>query len=135
MNRLSIITAVTLIAVVALIAQVQTAAATKAISQQEGMVCTSCHDKPGSKLMTDQGKYYELMGSLEGYDLLESDFGKCTTCHVRKPGSTKLTKTGKKYQSLTEDMDGLRDWLMQPHPTPPLTKYAHSPDDGGTGDR
>lgn len=131
MNRLSIITAVILIAVVALIAQVQTAGATKAIGQQEGMECTSCHDKPGSKLMTDEGKYYELMGSLEGYDQLETDFGKCTTCHVRKPGSKKLTKTGKKYQSLTEDMDGLRDWLMQPHPTPTQTEDSDKPDDGG----
>jgi hypothetical protein len=122
MKRFSIITAVALIAVVALIAQVQTAGATKAIGNQEGMECTSCHDKPGSKLMTDQGKYYELMGSLDGYDQLETDFGKCTTCHVRKPGSDKLTKTGKKYQSLTEDMDGLKDWLMEPHPTPDLTE-------------
>ena len=122
MKRISIITAVILIAVVALVVQVQTASATKAIGQQEGMDCTACHDKPGSKLMTDQGKYYELMGSLDGYDQLETDFNKCTTCHVKKPGSKKLTKTGKKYQSLTEDMDGLKDWLMQPHPTPDLTE-------------
>ena len=122
MKRFSIITAVAPIAVVALIAQVQTAGATKAIGNQEGMECTSCHDKPGSKLMTDQGKYYELMGSLDGYDQLETDFGKCTTCHVKTPGSKKLTKTGKKYQSLTEDMEGLKDWLMEPHPTPDLTE-------------
>ena len=122
MKRFSIISAVALIAVVALIAQVQTAGATKAIGQQEGMECTSCHDKPGSKLMTDRGKYYELMGSLEGYDQLETDFGKCTTCHVRKPGSKKLTKTGKKYQSLANDMEGLKDWLMEPHPKPNLSQ-------------
>jgi cytochrome c553 len=118
MNKTLIITLSTL-GLLALIALVpQPATATKAIAQQENLACTSCHDKPGSKLLTDKGKYYETMGSLEGFDQVQSQFEKCTTCHVKKPGSQKLTETGKKYQWVAEDMDGLRIWLMEQHPTP-----------------
>lgn len=95
------------------------ALASKAVAQQENLPCTSCHDKPGSKLLTDQGKYYELMGSLVGFDQIEAKFEKCTTCHVRKPGSKKLTKTGQRYQWVAQDMEGLKQWLMEQHPVPP----------------
>jgi hypothetical protein len=93
--------------------------ATKAIASKEEASCTTCHDKPGSKLMTDRGKYYELMGSFDGYDQVTDSFGQCTACHVRKPGSAKLTKQGKQYKSIATDMEGLRDYLMEPHPEPP----------------
>lgn len=100
------------------------AVASKAIADNEGAACTACHDKPGSKLMTDRGKYWELLGSFEGYDDLQASFGRCTTCHVREPGSAKLTKTGKKYRSLLQTMDGLREWVMQPHPVAPADEGA-----------
>lgn len=118
MNKTLIITlsALGLLALIALVPQPATAS--KAIAQQENLACTSCHDKPGSKLLTDKGKYYETMGSLEGFDQVQAQFEKCTTCHVKKPGSQKLTETGKKYQWVAEDMDGLRIWLMDQHPTP-----------------
>ena len=119
MKRLWIITGITAVALAAQLIPAGPAYATKAIANKEDAACTVCHDKPGSKLMTDEGKYYELMGSFDGYDHVEKDFGQCTACHVRKPGSAKLTKQGKKFQSLATDMEGLREYLMEPHPEPP----------------
>ena len=92
-------------------------ASNKIAKKESGMVCTSCHDKPGSKLLTDQGKYYESQGSLHGFDELEEEFQRCTYCHSRKPGSEKLTKVGKRYQWMFQDMDGIQAWLQQRHPT------------------
>jgi cytochrome c553 len=118
MTKISTVTLLTL-GLLALMAFLpQSATATKALAQQEDLTCTSCHDKPGSKLLTDKGKYFELMGSLDGYDQIQTQFEKCTTCHVSKPGSEKLTKTGKKYQWVAGDMAGLQIWLMDQHPTP-----------------
>ena len=68
------------------------------MGKQEGLSCTVCHDKPGSKLLTDQGKYYETMRTLAGFDELKATFGACTSCHVTKPGSKKLTAKGKEFQ-------------------------------------
>lgn len=91
--------------------------ATEAIADEQGkMKCTACHDKAGSKLLTDQGKFYESMGTVEGYADLKGTFGRCTTCHVNKPGSTKLTAKGKKLSSVIADMDELRSWLAKEHP-------------------
>ena len=93
-----------------------TVRASNEIAKEEGLACTSCHDKPGSKLMTDRGKYYDLMGTFEGYDKVIKTFGKCTTCHVKKPGSMKLTRMGKRYYDLVNNMEGLRDLLEGEHP-------------------
>jgi len=91
--------------------------ASEAISKELGkMKCTACHDKAGSKLLTDQGKFYESMGTVDGYSDLKGTFGRCTTCHVNKPGSTELTKKGKKLSSVIADMDELRVWLAEEHP-------------------
>jgi hypothetical protein len=122
MKRLWIIAGITAVALAAQLIPAGSAFATKAIATKEEVSCTVCHDKPGSKLMTDKGKYYELMGSFAGYDHLRQDFGKCTACHVRKPGSAKLTKQGKQYQSLSTNMEGLREYLMEPHPEPPAAE-------------
>ncbi len=119
MKRIWIMAGITAIAVAAQLIPTGTAYATKVIANQQDVACTVCHDKPGSKLMTDKGKYFELMGSFDEYDHVEQDFGKCTACHVRKPGSAKLTRQGKKFQSLATDMEGLREYLMKPHPEPP----------------
>ena len=84
---------ITIIAAVAvLLLSVSWPWASQEIAKQTDLRCTACHDKPGSKLLTDQGKYWESMRTLEGYDQIKESFGKCTTCHVRKPGSPKLTK-------------------------------------------
>ena len=90
--------------------------ASNAIAKQQDEVCTTCHDKPGSKLLTDEGKYFELTRTLDGYTELETEFGHCTNCHVRKPGNTKLTKTGRRYQRLMKDMEGIRDFVLDRHP-------------------
>ena len=81
-----------------------------------GLACTVCHDKPGSKLYTDQGKFYEATGSLEGFDEIVTAFRACTTCHVRKPGSEKFTPQGKRFVGVMRDMTELRDWAMKAHP-------------------
>ena len=92
------------------------AVASNKIARDTGMVCTECHDKPGSKLMTDKGKYYEFVGSFDGYEEIKAGFSKCTQCHVKKPGSKRLTREGKKFAGLVRDMDGLRDWAKKNHP-------------------
>ncbi len=109
----------------------QSAEASKAIAEQEdGLVCTACHDKPGSKLLTDKGKYWELTGTLDDYDKIESAFGKCTHCHSRKPGSQKLTKEGKAMLESVSDMDELRQWVLESHPVE-LPEGESSGGDGG----
>lgn len=95
------------------------ATATDEMATTTGLACTACHDKPGSKLLTGKGKYYELMGSLEGYDQLHAAFKDCMACHIAKPGSKKLTAEGRKFAALVEDMAGLRAWLATEHPTAP----------------
>ena len=105
------------IAIVSLGLSVDTATASNEIAKKEGLACTSCHDKPGSRLLTDRGKYYEVFASLEGLNELETAFGRCTSCHARKPGSLKLTRLGKRYQELAYDMAGLKEILMAPHPS------------------
>jgi cytochrome c553 len=105
------------VVVAALAWQGDVAVASNEIAESENLVCTKCHDKPGSKLLTDQGKYYELMRTLEGYEEVTEIFGKCTSCHVRKPGSLKLTDMGRRFAGLVEDMDGLRELLDKEHPT------------------
>jgi hypothetical protein len=37
---------------------------------------------------------------------------------VRKPGSLKLTRSGQRFTEFFEDMDGLRQWLVDSHPSP-----------------
>ena len=91
--------------------------ATDEIAELEGdLTCTVCHDKPGSKLYTDQGKYYELMGTLDGFDAVIAVFQKCTTCHVRKPGSERLTPEGRRFSRVVSSMSDLAEWVQSSHP-------------------
>jgi hypothetical protein len=92
------------------------ARASNQIAQKEGLACTVCHDKPGSKLLTDRGKYYEEMHTLNGYDDVVVAFSKCTSCHEKKPGSKLLTERGERYKWVVNDMEGLRQWLRENHP-------------------
>jgi len=94
--------------------------ASNAIAEQEGIACTACHDKPGSKLLTSEGKYFELMRTLDGYDGVIAEFGSCTSCHVKKPGSKKLTETGKRFEWMMQDMQGLKAWIQEVHPVAPV---------------
>lgn len=124
-SRFALLAAVVLVAL-ALLA-VTGASGTEALAKQEKLECTACHEKPGSKLLTDEGKYYETMRTLAGFEELKATFGACTKCHVRKPGSKKLTAEGKKFQGMVEDMEGLGAWMKEHHPTPP----AEPKGDGG----
>ena len=90
--------------------------ADETIAKETDQRCTVCHDKPGSKLLTDKGLYFESTGSLEGFDQLASSFGKCTSCHARKPGSEKLTAEGKKMAELVDTMAELKEWVAKNHP-------------------
>jgi len=95
------------------------AGATDGLAEQETLSCTACHDKPGSKLQTDRGKYYESMRTMEGYDEVVATFGECTACHVKKPGSKKLTRRGKQFEEMVDSMQGLKAWMDEHHPVPP----------------
>ena len=97
----------------------QPASATKTLAEQEDANCTACHDKPGSKLLTDKGKYYESVRSLDGFDEIRGTFGQCTRCHNSKPGSPDLTGDGKKIRSVANDMEELKAWVLSQHPAPP----------------
>ncbi len=117
------LSAAALVAVVLLAGSV--ASGSQQIAKTEGMQCTACHDKPGSKLLTDRGKFYEAMGTLEGFDELAASFGRCTSCHVKKPGSLKLTSRGKQFKEMVGDMEGLKEWMAAHHPV--ATPKGESP--------
>jgi len=104
------------LAVVAALCSATAVIATDEIAEQQDLKCTACHDKPGSKLLTDKGIYFESSRTLDGFDEVKGTFGKCTTCHVRKPGSTKLTKKGKELADVVDNMEELRAWLAENHP-------------------
>jgi hypothetical protein len=40
--------------------------ASDGIARETREKCTLCHDKPGSKLLTDMSLYYDTQGTLEG---------------------------------------------------------------------
>jgi hypothetical protein len=92
------------------------AGASNQIAEREGLQCTVCHAKPGSKRLNDRGKYYEEMRTLDGYDEVIAAFSECTACHAGKPGSKKLTDRGRAFSFAVRDMEGLRQWLMESHP-------------------
>jgi hypothetical protein len=102
------------------------AQASNDIAKKTGQQCSVCHDKPGSRRLTNKGLYFQQLGTLDGYDQVVA-FGECVTCHDRRPGSKKLTPTGRRFLSVVKDMKGLRSWLEQNHPgmqpPPPPTQH------------
>ena len=93
--------------------------ATEQMAVKEDLSCASCHSDSGFKRLTDQGKFYELMGSLDGYAEVVASFGRCTFCHRKKAGSKKLTKAGKGFATALGSMEALVDWVQDRHPGPP----------------
>jgi len=87
------------------------------IAQQEELECQVCHADPESELLTDQGLYFQYLGTLDGYDQVMGRFGSCTYCHVDEPGSLQLTQEGLRFRWMMEDMTGLQAWLAANHPT------------------
>ena len=81
-------------AVAAAVLVATSAIATQEIATKEELKCKVCHVKKGSAALTDKGKYYELKGTLEDYDLLIRVYKKCTACHSREPGDKTLTPKG-----------------------------------------
>lgn len=98
-----------------LLIAVSPARATETMAESEGLKCTTCHDKPGSRLLTSKGKYYELRGSFDGYDEVIKKYKKCTKCHAQYPGSQKLTKKGEKFKAQGKTMDHV---TIEPAHTP-----------------
>ena len=94
-----------LVAIVAASFLVSTAWATPEMAKKEGLKCTVCHDKAGSKLLTSKGMYYELKGTLDGYKELISEYKKCTTCHSKEPGNKTLTPKGTEMKGKGVTMD------------------------------
>lgn len=88
------------------------------IAEQEGLECAICHDDPEIAKLSDRGRYFQYMRTLEGYELVVQQFGRCTYCHVKDPGSLDLTKDGYRFRWMMEDMEGLRVWLEENHPKP-----------------
>lgn len=119
MKRIRIATLTAMAVAIATFFAVSIASGSEKIAKAEGLECAACHDKPGSKLLTDRGKFFETMGTLEGFEELSDTFGKCTACHTRKPGSLKLTAKGREFKEMVGDMAGLKTWMAAHHPTPP----------------
>lgn len=109
----------TALVLVAAVPMATAAVASEKLAKDTGKSCTECHDKPGSKLLTDSGKYFETTRSFEGYDRLRESFGRCTACHVRRPGSKKLTKKGQQFAEFARDMAGVRKAMAEGHPATP----------------
>jgi len=92
--------------------------ATEEIAQQESLECQVCHPDQGAELLTDQGRYYQYMGSLDSFDQVMGKFGSCIYCHVQEADSVKLTREGQRFRWMMEDMEGLKAWLEENHPSP-----------------
>jgi len=92
------------------------AVASEEIAEREELECAECHEPPESETLNDKGKYYELMGSLDGFDEVAAAFEQCTYCHVGEAGSSELTPKGQTFAFAVMDMEGLRQWLRSEHP-------------------
>ena len=102
-------------------------AASNTIAKETGQACTVCHDKPGSRLLTSEGKFFEVTRSLDGYEEFTASYGSCTNCHLRKPGSQKLTKEGRLMLDLGKDMEALKKWVLEMHPAETEGKPVEKP--------
>ncbi len=109
--------------------------ATEEIADSEKLECAVCHEPPDSELLTDRGKYYELMRSLEGFESVIEKFESCSYCHAREPGSDELTRDGVRFDWMMRDMKGLRAWLDEYHPWNPEERQSQDSDEkDGDGD-
>ena len=92
--------------------------ASEETAEQENLECQVCHPEQGVELLNDQGRYFQYLGSLEGFDHVMEKFGSCIYCHVQEADSTSLTREGLRFQWMMEDMAGLKAWLEENHPSP-----------------
>jgi hypothetical protein len=88
------------------------------IAEQQELECTVCHGDNEGSLLTDQGRYFQYLGTLEGFEQVIEKFGHCSYCHVREAESVELTREGFRFRWMMEDMEGLKDWLEENHPKP-----------------
>ena len=92
--------------------------ASEETAELEGLECQVCHADEGTELLTDQGRYFQYLGSLDGFDEVTKRFGSCIYCHVQEADSVKLTREGQRFYWMMEDMQGLKAWLEENHPSP-----------------
>ena len=92
--------------------------ASEETAAEEELECSICHQDSEGSILTDPGRYYELMETLEGFDQVTDTFGSCIYCHVPEAGSADLTPEGQTFRWMMEDMKGLRAWLDENHPRP-----------------
>jgi hypothetical protein len=92
--------------------------ASEEIASEQGLECQLCHGDQGTGFLTDQGRYFQYMGSLDGFDQVTEQFGSCLYCHVQEADSIKLTREGQRFYWMMEDMQGLKAWLEENHPSP-----------------
>ena len=92
--------------------------ASEETAEQEGLECQVCHADQGTELLTDQGRYFQYMGNLDGFGPVMERFGSCIYCHVQEADSVDLTREGYRFRWMMEDMEGLKAWLEENHPSP-----------------
>ena len=102
--------------------------ASEETAAMEDLECSVCHDDPDGRRLTDEGRYYGLMETLDGYQQVVDNFGSCTYCHVPDVGSNNLTREGLRFRWMMEDMKGLRAWLDENHPRPESEPSEESED-------
>ena len=92
--------------------------ASEEVAAEQELECQLCHADQGIGFLTDQGRYFQYMGSLDGFDEVTEQFGSCLYCHVQETDSLKLTREGQRFYWMMEDMEGLGAWLEENHPSP-----------------
>lgn len=92
------------------------AVATEEFAQAESLDCSHCHVDSEPTRLTDPGRYYQFMETLDGYDKVLERFGRCTFCHVDEAGSLEMTNDGRRFRWMMADMKGLQAWLEAEHP-------------------
>jgi hypothetical protein len=106
------------VACLLLLAAASPAGATEEIAEREDLECQTCHAGNELELLTDEGRYYQYLGSLDGFDRVMDRFGSCAYCHVQEYDSMQFTPEGHRFRWMMEDMNGLKAWLEENHPKP-----------------
>ena len=91
---------------------------TEEVAAAESVECAVCHVEDEQSLLTDQGRYFQYLGTLDGFEAVIDRFGSCSYCHVQEADSVELTREGVRFRWMMEDMEGLKAWLEENHPQP-----------------
>jgi len=92
--------------------------ASEEIAEEQDLACDVCHVDPEADQLTDRGRYFEYLRTLEGYEAVIERFGRCIFCHVQEAGSEEFTQEGMRFRWMMDNMQGLKTWLDENHPHP-----------------